>query len=375
METSCHFESSAAELLFDVQRIPWLLRESTANRIMHLDSLIERGDLLVQYLDEKLTAGTVSKLTLLYGHWVCNFRCPAYCYTRQMQTASLPFPMLQQIIRAGVAMGAQLTYWPGVGELTLLPGFWDIMEWQVQLGLPAVVFTNGSVFVDEHLCDAALGLSCSQLLDKVANMPNVHFYVKVWSTDPGRGRNLTGTRNNDDYPYAEYLDLSCPKAFALLHRMFPDRVGMQFMVVKSNFSDYVQRILPFCLNNDIRLFAEPVILSGNAYDNSEACFEQLTNDQRESIQHTLSSGGSYCARRQFGEMVVVGDKLAPCIAVPPGFEDRITDETGGVRNLSHIYFNSHFISSRKKSAALHGRLCREYWKECHGQVRESAAAV
>src|SRR3989344_1182946 len=95
---------------------------------------------------QNLKANSIKRATFLYGPWLCNFRCPKYCYTQGTSDGVLTVDQTLNVIGQAKEMGAQVTYWPGEGELTLLKTFWDVMNYQAQNNLPAVLFTNGSIF-------------------------------------------------------------------------------------------------------------------------------------------------------------------------------------------------------------------------------------
>jgi hypothetical protein len=344
------------DLIFPFQNVDRIFSDRVYDNIKHIDRNLESGmDLSHLRSDEQ---PIFSKLTMLFGPWVCNFQCPNYCYTRNFKTRSLTHDQTISIISESVKLGAKFTYWPGVGEISLLKDFWDIMNWQNSIGVPAIVFTNGSVFVDDSLCQRFLRISSSELIDRCINLKRLHFYVKFWSSDPEKASQMTGVRSEESYPYSEYLGIRCPKAFATLHKQLGNRIGLQCMVTRSTYTDYVNNILPFCVENHIHLFAEPIILSGNAKHNPEASSELLSHDQYQSIRSTFSSGEGYCNRRQYGEGVVVGDRLSPGIAIEPRSEDCLVNHDGTIKTLVNIFFNSYFREMRKRSDQINGCLCR-----------------
>ncbi len=358
-----HPAPSAVDLIFPLQGQQIRGRKSLHARLQYLDQAIASGA-IQSWSDTAFEEQPfLSSATFLYGPWRCNFSCPRYCYTKQMHTAMLSQETIRQLIAWAKARGAQFTYWPGVGEVTLFRDFWSLMEYHTTLQLPAIVFTNGSVFVDEHLCQSALGISCKTLLDRCATFPSLHWYVKVWSTNAEVGRNMTGTQAAAQYPYVTYKGMSCPQAFAALHSRFGNRIGMQCMVTQRNYNDFCENILPFCLKEQVPLFAEPLILSGNAHANPMVLAELLTGEQQQVLQSIFASGGEYCRRRQFGECIVIGNAFSPGIAIPPRPEDTLFDQHDTLRDPTSIYFNPYFREMREKSEQLGDCLCRARWQK------------
>lgn len=353
------------DLVFPLQRDQYQQRNAVYERIRLLDDAVERGT-ITSFDDSAFTDHPfLTCLTLLYGPWRCNFSCPRYCYTKGMSTRTLMCNELRQLIEWATLHGAQFSYWPGVGEVTLFPDFWHTMEYQASTRLPAIVFTNGSVFVDESLCQSTLGMTCAEVLEHVAECPSLHLYVKVWSSDPACAREMTGTHTVSQYPYTTYQGISCPLAFAVLHERFGSRIGMQCMVTQRNYEDYRSAILPFCATERIPLFAEPLILSGNAHLNSATMAELLTASQTAVVGPTFASGGGYCRKRQFGEFIVVGDQVSPGIAIPPRTEDALTSTHGRLHEPADIYFNDYFRRMRTLSDQVGECLCRKWNHDAH----------
>ena len=348
-------------LIFPIQNLDPTHEKLAHEHIVNIDQCLESNRESIHQIKNK--PFLVPKLTFLYGPWVCNLKCPRYCYTKGLKTKTIPLLTMKEIIKWAEEHGTRYTYWPGVGETTLLPEFWEILQYQNTLSMPAVIFTNGSIFFDEQLCQDALKMSCLELIELINTMPNLYLYIKVWSTNENIARGMTGVSTEKNYPYEFYFNLNLPKAFQILHSRFKKRIGIQCMVTQKNYDDYENNILPFCTENQISLFAEPIIFSGNANLNLQTKKEALSLEQQLSIQHTFASGGQACANRQFLEMIIVGDKMVPGIAIPPRAEDSIFDEEGTLKELNEVFFNSYFREHRKKSKETNSCLCRSYWNE------------
>ncbi|MBU0505367.1 hypothetical protein KJ708_05180, partial [bacterium] len=287
----------------------------------------------------KLPDRAINRLTILYGSHLCNFNC-LYCYTKNMKDSPVDIAIYKQIINQLTSLNLQYTYWPGIGELTLLPEFWKLMKYQAELHLPAVVFSNGSVFYDDDLATKYLNKNAGELFVIVDELPSLHLYIKMWSTNQDMACAMYGVSKRD-YAYAKYKGVFVPLALKLLHERYGNRIGIQCLVTRDNFYDYTETILPFCIEEKIPLFAEPLILSGNAakIDVEEKC---LTKEQEDSVRHSFASGELACRKRQYGEMILMSDAMTPGIALQPRKEDRIIDENGKLRSLDRIYFSSYF---------------------------------
>ncbi len=354
----------SSELIFPIQRI-------AEDKELQVYRSIKEMDFRLETLGDRVAARSVmphgtqcfTKFTLLFGRWVCNFKCPEYCYTKDLQAGVTTLSQTKALIEEARSHGAAFTYWPGTGEVTLLRDFWELMAFQASVGMPAVVFTNGSIFVDDRLCHRVLGISSGELLKRVEEMPGLHFYVKAWSTDVNIASRMTGI-SPDTYPYSDTYGLTLPLAYSLLRERIGDRAGLQCMVTRENFDSFAGEILPFSVENGVSIFAESVIYSGNASRMKRPETGILSDAQLDQVSHTFASGGKYCERRQFGEVMLVGDKLSPGIAIPPRDEDIVAlDGKASVRSLVDVFFNRYFREMRRKSEAINRCLCREFWNE------------
>ncbi len=321
-----------------------------------IDALFEVGKIDEA---EKLKADSVKRLTILYGHWVCNFKCPNYCYTKGTGDGILTSAQTKEVIKQAMEMGAKVTYWPGEGEVTLLEDFWGVMDWQAEQKLPAVLFTNGSIFHNDELSKKVLGITSDELITKLnEKYPQLHLYVKFWNSSQVKASEMVGV-NEEEYPYAAVKGRSVPLALAkLLQGIGKERLGAEVMVSKENYEDVVTNILPTINELGIYGYTEPVIFSGNAKSRQKE--QALSNEQRKYLAGIFASGGDYCKKRQSVELIVKGSILTPGIAIPPRVEDKVVSESGNVKDLFAIFHNEYFRKMREKSEELNGCLCRAY---------------
>lgn len=309
---------------------------------------------------QKFKKNSVKRITFIFSPWVCNFTCPNYCYTKNIQKTAITTEQAIAIIQQAREMGAQATYWPGEGELTLLKNFWQIMDWQADQKIPAVLFTNGSIFHNNSLCNAVLGMKSKMLLEKLnTEYKHMHFYVKYWHSEQKKAASMVGVKENQ-YPYETINRKNIPLALAkLLENIDIERIGVEVMVSKENYADVKENIIPTIEEMGIYGYIEPVIFSGNAQGRQTEL--KLEPQQHNELAKLFASGGSYCEKRQSIELIVKGQYLTPGIAIPPREQDRIIEN--GVKDLFTVFHNEYFRHLRKKSLELNGCLCRAYWNK------------
>lgn len=321
-----------------------------------IDGLFEEGK---SGKAEKLKAESVRRLTILYGHWLCNFKCPNYCYTKGTGNGVLASTQTKEVIKQAMEMGTKVTYWPGEGEVTLLKDFWGVMDWQAEKGLPAVLFTNGSIFHNDELSKKALGITSDELIRRLnEKYPHLYLYVKFWNSEPKKAAQMVGV-DAKEYPYENVKGRKIPLALArLLQGIGEERLGAEVMVSKENYDDVIKNIIPTIDKLGIYGYIEPVIFSGNARGKQKAL--SLSAEQYNNLAGIFASGGDYCKKRQSIELIVKGSGLTPGIAIPPRVEDKVIDDSGNVKDLFITFHNWYFREMRKKSEELSGCLCRAY---------------
>ena len=301
-----------------------------------IDTLFENGDI---YETQKMKTDSIKRVTFLYGPWLCNFRCPKYCYTKGTSDGVLTADQTLNVIEQAKEMGAQVTYWPGEGEVTHLISFWDIMNYQTKNNLPAVLFTNGSIFYDDRISKRVLGESSDGLVGRLdEDYQGLHLYVKYWHSDSKKAAEMVGV-DEREYPYEKVNGRNVPLSLAkLLDKVKKERLGVEVMVSRENYDDVVENLLPAVEELGIYAYVEPVIFSGNATNKQKEL--ALAPKQQSRLRDVFASGGTYCEKRQSTELIVKGSMLTPGIAIPPRAEDTILNDSGKVKDVFQVFHNA-----------------------------------
>jgi hypothetical protein len=200
----------------------------------------------------------------------CNADCPI-CFTdRKRKVGELTFGERDVILRQARALGARYVYVPGEGEPTIDAGFWDFLETCKEIGLEAIVFTNGLLFGDARACRARWGCEPAEAVARLARYP-VSFYVKFWTTDAARAAAMLGIRRAA-CPYEEFAGTPVPAGFARLLRDFPrERLGIEVVVERRNADEVVDDVVPFAERHGLARIVEMIqhngrVLGNSAYD-------------------------------------------------------------------------------------------------------------
>jgi len=344
------------KMIFPVIEVRNEEKQLLSDRNKGIDSLFEQEK---ENDARALKPDSIRRATFLYGPWICNFKCPKYCYTRGTSDGVLTPDQTLKIIEQARSMGAKATYWPGEGELTLLKSFWDIMQYHAKTNLPAVLFTNGDIFQDNTISRRTLGIDSDVLIDKLnRNYPRLHLYLKFWHSNSEKAAEMVGVSK---YPYQMIGKRSIPSSLAkLLTKTDKNRLGVEVMVSRENFEDAINNILPTIEELDLYAYVEPVIFSGNAKMKQGEL--ALTPEQHHKLKEIFASGGDYCEKRQSTELIVKGTMLTPGIAIPPRPEDSILNIDGSIKDVFEVFHNPYFRKMRKLSEQQGGCLCRNYWQ-------------
>ena len=141
-----------------------------------IDSLIEEDR---KENIESLKGESIFRLSLLSLPWICDFNCDI-CFTKGIVEPSNYLNSDQTInfLDQVRGLGARVAVWVGEGEPTISPIFWESVRYLNERKVPSVVFTNGSVFVNDNLSKKATGLKSDLLISEVEKLKNLHLYVK-----------------------------------------------------------------------------------------------------------------------------------------------------------------------------------------------------
>lgn len=258
------------------------------------EQLIERNRGIDDYLNERTDIpGNMKKdsayiLTLLHGPKICNFSCPNYCYTEGIAKGQLNKEQLKKVIDQASNMGVKVTYWPGLGELTLLKDFWEIQDYIKEKDMKSVVFTNGSVFWNDNLTKENTGMNSSELIEKVKDL-GIHLYIKYWNSVPEIAAEMSGIKP-EEYPFAEFKGKRIPLALYNLMQKIPlQRLGVETMVSRENYDDVVKNIIPTINRLNLYGYLEPVIFSGKAEGKQKKL--ALDPNQYQELKNIFVSGG------------------------------------------------------------------------------------
>jgi hypothetical protein len=240
---------------------------------------------------------------------VCNADC-GICFTdRKRKPNELSAADRDELLAQAAALGAQYCYVPGEGEPTLDKGWWRFADTCRQLGLPAIVFTNGMIFGDEDLCQRTWGMSPAEAARKIADYP-VYLYVKYWTPDAGLAARLLGVPSRR-LPYGTVDGLPVPLGLQTLMDNVPrDRVGVEVVVERRNADEVVDTIAPFTERQGLARIIEVIQHNGRTFGDPSY---DPTQEQLDAVTSFLSP--TSCTQATCKAVVTVQGYLSPRIAV------------------------------------------------------------
>lgn len=341
--------------LFPVLSLTLKKKNQLAERNRTIDYYLEKG------LDvpKSMKKDSIYRLTIMHGPKICNFNCPKYCCTEGIAKGQLNKEQLKKVIDQASNIGIKVTYWPGLGELTLLKDFWEIQDYLKEKDIKSVVFTNGSAFWNNDLAKEYTGMKSSELIKKVKDL-GIHLYIKYWNSNPKKAAKMAGI-NPHEYPFIRFKGKNIPLALSNLMQEIPrERLGVETMVSKENYDDVIRNIIPTINELDLYGYLEPVIFSGKAEGKQKNL--ALSPNQYLSLADIFVSGGNYCEKRQSVELILVGNRMSPGIVIPPREKDKVIDKYGNVSDILKIFHNPYFRKIRRISERLDGCICRAIWE-------------
>lgn len=239
----------------------------------------------------------------------CNADCPI-CFTdRRRRPGELPPAERDRLLREAHALGARFVYIPGEGEPTIDGGFLSLLQTCKEIGLHAVVFTNGLVFSDERACRRYLGLIPDEAVDMLAEYP-VSFYHKMWSTKPELVAEMMQIQVGA-YDFTRLDDVMVPAGLIRLMERWPrERVGIEVVVERRNAQEVVDVIVPFAERHGLARIVELIQHNGRVLGDSQ--FDPTT-DQARAVRPLLSP--TSCTMATCKAVITSRGFLAPRIAV------------------------------------------------------------
>lgn len=242
----------------------------------------------------------------LFSPKQCNLSCKG-CYSSAVPVEKRPFEesMVQsyfdratQIILEAKALGAQVVYTSGDGEVTIFPKFFDLLEFIEAQNMQWVFFTAGLSFSSEENAritweTSRLYLSTavrerieadirryasesepkpiakSFLAELARHRDSIQVYHSIWSTNPRLNSSWRRPGAGDyDYVTVEsrgrdlYLPSSIPE---MMNSVFPEpyrhRFGLEMPVSHLSYEE-IGTVATFVFDNGLRSYFEPAIMTG-----------------------------------------------------------------------------------------------------------------
>jgi hypothetical protein len=278
----------------------------------------------------------------------CNADCPI-CFTdRRRKKGELTPGERDDVLRQARALGARYVYVPGEGEPTIDAGFWPFLDTCAELGLEAIVFTNGLLFADARAARYRWGCDPAEAVKRLAQYP-VSLYVKYWSTDAARAAEMLGVRPAR-CPYDEYAGMPVPAGLKRLLRDFPrERLGIEVVVERRNADDVRERIVPFAERHGLARIVEMIQHNGRVLGNG--AFDPSSEQARRTVE--LLSPTS-CTVATCKAVVTSRGLLSPRIAI---LEHQIPGDPVDVRGadlFERLHRTDYLVERRYE---IYGCLC------------------
>jgi hypothetical protein len=262
---------------------------------------------LDDYVEESRPHGLVMFVMMLTG--ACNADCQI-CFTdRRAKPGELDAETRNRVLREARALGARFVYVPGEGEPTLDASLWSMLDTCREVGLHAILFTNGIVFSDPQSCQRYLGTDIATAIARLAEYP-VSLYHKLWSFDPSLVQDMMQIPR-DRYRYTRVNGYEVPDGLMrLLDRLPRERVGIEVVAERRNADEVARDIVPFAEAHGLSRIVELVQHNGRTLGDGSY---DPTAEQIARITPLLSP--TSCALAPCKAVVTSRGYLSPRIAI------------------------------------------------------------
>lgn len=271
------------------------------------------------------------KCLLLFSimlNFYCNAKCFQCCFKEQKNSKEIiSSEMLLDLLYQSNQLGLETIYVAGQGEPFLDNKLYTIFDFARTYNKKVVVFTNGLIFENNP-----------KLVSKLREYP-VWIYYKLWSLNKDKNSNLLGLKeikfnyinleiNNHTYNIPEGLNI-------LLKELGPKRVGVETVILKENYKEIENCIIPLVEDLQIAFYLEKLIWK-EYYSNFNIEFSESFN--------------RYLVRKQCERLIYMINLqndgfVTPCLNTHPNID---TDYKNIMKNTN--LFDSRFSSESAAKA-------------------------
>jgi hypothetical protein len=269
-------------------------------------------DPIAAYVDANRHHSLLFAVLMMTG--ACNADC-TICFTdRRKKPGELDVEGRDAYLRQARALGARYVYVPGEGEPTIDAGFWPLLDTCREIGMEAVIFTNGIVLSDEASCRRYWNMTPDEAVERLARYP-VSLYFKLWSTQPSLVREMMRIPSHL-YAHQELDGLAIPAGLVRLLRRAPrERVGIEIVVERRNADEVAEVLVPFAERHHLAQIVE--VIQHNGRTLADGRFDP-SEEQLRRVAGFLSP--TSCSSATAKAVVTSRGLLSPRIAV---LEDQI----------------------------------------------------
>jgi len=304
-------------------------------------------------------------MTSLFLSGKCDANCDI-CYTdSKFRKDKNKWESIESIIRQVVQLGNKTLYVPGEGEPFLDDNIFNLINAAEYYNQNLVLFTNGIILSDEEMFENKWGISLNEFFEVIQKSP-IYLYFKYWHSD----RNIFADmmRINPDKLKTESITLNgsikvdVPIGLLKLHKIAPEKVGIETAVHSLNYNNVFDRIMPFADKYKLKWYLEPIIHSGRCYGRKEY---DITQEQMLKINPYLSK--QQCKRAGYTAIITTLFYISFCSSFISKFmiKDRdildnlsVFDKNNRVKDIfSILHTNRLLVESRYSSQSC---LCEYY---------------
>jgi hypothetical protein len=186
---------------------------------------------------------------------------------------------------------------------------------------------------------------------KLISDSQIYQYVKFWTTNKEKARNIYHT----NVDFVERNGITIPNSLDILLQTIPkERLGVEVVVREDNEQEIIEEIIPFCQEEEIKCFLEPIIQVKWA---SHIRHPSIEAQQKIRDVMAIFEDGKYCNDRAARDLVINVDTLAPCIVFQSLDRYKIINREGQVKDASELFRLFHDVAYRDMRHVFTGETC------------------
>lgn len=247
---------------------------------------------------------------------ICNYKC-RYCYAgrsgireyeqkiQMEESRIMSLDEYENVIQQAAKHGAKTVVISGNGEPFMSRKIIKIIQLSNAHDMSVVIFTNGSILGDSHMCELIHRMSTKELVKFLAKT-DTSLMIKCDTLDPAFYKEITGYDHSVFSEAIKNIESEFLNEKKISSSESITNVGISMVITKVNYNE-IQMMSEYFNAKGMQYICKFVSFMGNAQNNSTLFFTPEEAQERlltalsfADKKETLLINGNYCLLNQLG---------------------------------------------------------------------------